>query len=354
MKRRRPNSITGFSLVELLIGLSVGLVVVGAAVDLFRKGLEATFLISQRAEMQQSVRAAVGLLSRDISLAGAGIPTGGIQLPSGNGSTASFFGCDGTQCYVPNNAYPNNHLFSIIPGAAGGPTTVASGGPSDTITMAYVDTTFPLNLYTVVLNSGTLATATPPAAPPVPPITDPGLGLKVGDLIMFSNNTGFAVGELTGVTPAGALTFANLDPLKINQSGAASGNISAILGGAAPTAYRIWVVTYFVQMTAGLDGVPGTADDIPRLMRQVNAQPPVPVAENIFNLQVTYDTYDDAAGVSSNLKDVMATGQSLNQIRKVNLSVTARSAWGGGKRYQAIDLATSVSARNMSFRDRYQ
>jgi hypothetical protein len=51
----------------------------------------------------------------------------------------------------------------------------------------------------------------------------------------------------------------------------------------------------------------------------------------------------------------MSSGKSPNQIRKVNIvSMTARSGTKGVQGFQAVDLATSVSVRDMSFRDRYQ
>ena len=83
MGRKSANSSGGFSLIELLVALAVGALVVGAAVQLFSQGMDATFVVSQRAEMQQDLRASSDLLFKDISLAGAGLPSAtGIQLPS--------------------------------------------------------------------------------------------------------------------------------------------------------------------------------------------------------------------------------------------------------------------------------
>ena len=57
MDRTSANSSSGFSLIELLVALAVGMLVVGAAVKLFSQGMAATFVVSQRAEMQQDLRA---------------------------------------------------------------------------------------------------------------------------------------------------------------------------------------------------------------------------------------------------------------------------------------------------------
>ncbi len=75
MDRRSANSSSGFSLIELLVALAVGMLVVGAAVKLFSQGMAATFVVSQRAGMQQDLRASSDLLFKDLSLAGAGLPS---------------------------------------------------------------------------------------------------------------------------------------------------------------------------------------------------------------------------------------------------------------------------------------
>ena len=105
-------------------------------------------------------------------------------------------------------------------------------------------------------------------------------------------------------------------------------------------------------MTYYLD--PGTSTTASRLMRQVNAQRPVPVAENIENLQFSYDIFNDVTGVeTSNLRNA---GGTPNQIRKVNLSVGARAPLQRlvGKGLDRVTLATSISPRNVSFSDRYK
>jgi prepilin-type N-terminal cleavage/methylation domain-containing protein len=367
--RHKPAIRTGgFTLVEMLIAMALGLVLIAAAVELFSKALDATFLVSQRAEMQQNGRAAVGLIAKDISLGGAGLPTGGVQLPTGTGNNP-IYGCDQLLCYVAGLtpagiAYFSNHLYGVIPGPGQGIPITSGGRNTDVVTVVYTDNTFPLNLYTVQSfgPNGTFITMAPPNPqpnPPVPPLNDPAAGIKVGDLILLQN-TGAAIGEVTGLL-GNTINFADLDPLHINQSMAPSGNIKAISNpppGTTTIATRILVITYYLDVPPGPDGVRYTADDLPpRLMRQVNGQAPAPVADNIADLQFSYDIFDEATNTdTSNLWDAgMSQGKSPNQIRKVNIvSMTARSALHGTKGFQGVDLATSVGVRNMSFRDRYQ
>lgn len=377
MQRSGKTRSAGFTLLEMLISLFLGIIVLGSAVQLFSHAVNGTFLVTQRAEMQQSGRAAVGLLIKDISLAGAGLPTGGIQLPTATGTNPKY-GCDGTKCYVSGVspagiAYPNNHLYGVVPGYRLGLPMSAGGTATDVITIAYSDNTFALNQYTVT-GFGANGTSIVMGATPtgVPPLSDSAVGIKVGDLLMIQNDKGAAIGEVTGLA-GNTINFADLDPLRINQSTAASGNIASVsrnstLPGpaitpltaaqlAATTVTRIWAITYYLDIPVGPDGIRYTADDLaPRLMRQVNGQAAAPVADNIADLQFTFDIHDDTGGSSTaNLVDAgLSSGKSPNQIRKVNIaSMAARSQMKGAKGYQGLDLATSVSVRSMSFRDRY-
>src|SRR5579864_726166 len=122
MKTQPRNPGYGFTLLELVISMALGLLVLGSMASLFKTGLNSVMLVTQRAETQQNMRAAIDLMVKDISMAGAGLPSGGIQLPTGAGSGASLFGCDQTgACHVPGGTYPTgNYMYGIIPGFSNG------------------------------------------------------------------------------------------------------------------------------------------------------------------------------------------------------------------------------------------
>jgi len=358
MQMQRQNSERGFTLLELMVSMAVGLIVMAAMASLFKTGMDSTMLVTQRAETQQNMRAGIDLMVKDISMAGAGLPSGGIQLPTGVGNNgASKFGCDqGGICHVPTSTYPTgNYLYGIIPGykngVEGNAVIPAAPAPlySSSVTSIYVDYNFPLWEYNVAFPGGTGGSITLTANPiyvPAPPAINASGGVQVGDLIMLSNSAGNAVGEVTGIT-ATTITFANLDALNINQSGAATNNIKAIAGGASTTIYRLFAVTYYLTVPA--------AGQTPRLMRQVNGLSPVPVADDIINLQFAFDTYNSAtSALDPNQADPLGNAESPNNIQKVNISVMGQSIITNGNKAQNLYLATSVSARNMAFRNRYQ
>ncbi|HLZ39608.1 MAG TPA: prepilin-type N-terminal cleavage/methylation domain-containing protein [Candidatus Sulfotelmatobacter sp.] len=356
MQARNPGK--GFTLLELVVSMALGLLVMASMASLFKTGLNSVMLVTQRAETQQNMRAAIDLMVKDISMAGAGLPSGGIQLPTGNGSSTSNFACDqGGVCHVPAFNYPNNnYMYGVIPGFNNGveANAVIPAAPppiiNDSITVIYADYNFPLWEYDITFptpNDGTNITLTPNTAyvPPPPLITAAG-GIQVGDLIMLSNSLGTAVGEVTNLG-AGFIEFADRDALNINQNGAASNNIKSISTGANTTAYRLFAVTYYLTVPAN--------GQTPRLMRQVNGLNPVPVADDIINLQFAFDTYNSTnAALDANQPNPLGTGESPNLIQKINIVVMGQSMLNNGNKSQNMYLATSVSARNMAFRNRYQ
>jgi prepilin-type N-terminal cleavage/methylation domain-containing protein len=369
MKSTVSNEAHGFSMVELMVAMSVGLIIMGAAMQLFKSGMDSTMLVTQQAEMQQNVRAALNLIAKDVSMAGSGLPSGGLALPYGVGATASFYGCNQTPtCYLTKDKYPtgtiggtavSNYMYGLIPGPLNG---MESGGAAqiaatkvaaDSITAIYVDYSYPLSQYKIVLGgTNNFITATAPATPPAgfPAIVSP-TGIVIGDLILLSNNNGSAVGEVTGVTAAGlggTINFANSDRLNINQSGAASGNIgTSLAGGGTIQANRIFVVSYFVEVP--------TNGQTPRLMRQVNGQTPVPVADNIIGLNFTYDMCDSTVNTNTcaGVSDPIAGGFSPNQIHKVNIQMMGQSVLSTSNKSRSMALVTSVSTRSLSFTNRY-
>lgn len=363
--RAKQHKAMGFSLTEMLIAMALGLMILGATMQLFKSGMDATILVTQQSDMQQNVRAALNLIAKDISMAGSGLPQGGLSLPNGAGAVASLIAVDPNRAWLANNTYPagvvggvavNNYMYGIIPGPgngmeSGGPANIAATGLTpDAITIIYQDYSFPLNQYQAQFtdNTGTAINLTAPANPPAgfPAILSAN-GIQIGDLILLSNPTGYAVGEVNGITNnGGTLQFNNGDPLNVNQSGAAKGNLKYIASGANPVANRVWAVTYFIEVPT--NGQP------PRLMRQVNGQPAMPVSDNIIGLTFTYDLCDGTNGPNcSAVSNPIANGFSPNQIHKVNIQIMGQSLMSYVNRSRSIVLSTSVSTRALSFKDRY-
>jgi prepilin-type N-terminal cleavage/methylation domain-containing protein len=380
MRTRRER---GFSLMELLISMAVGLIVIVSVSSLFKTAVDATFVVTQRAETQQSLRAGMEMMVKDISQAGAGLPTGGLQLPTGGAAVLSNVACNQTPyCYLTNFNYPtvptNNYMYGIIPGWSNGveKSVVIANAPgvrNDSITSVYCDYNYPLFEYDVTFASATQITLAPnPIYVPAPPPINGIGGINTGDLILLVVSappapgngtnlvqTGAAVGEVTSVPNAGTINFAGGDPLNMNQSGGGiTNNIATAAAAAAAagananiTACRLFAVTYFIEVPAA-----GGAVQTPRLMRQVNGLPAVPVADNILNLQITYDVIQANGAVDANQPNPLGVApvESPALIQKINIVLMGQSLTQMGNKSQSMYLATSVSARNQSFRNFYQ
>jgi type II secretory pathway pseudopilin PulG len=376
--RHASNSNRGFSLLELLISATIGMVLVAAATQVYSRGLKAAWVTSQKAELQQDFRSASNLLQRDISMAGAGslgqqgIATSAVGLPVSG--TRPVYPCTGlTTCnYIAGApvAYPLAggvpYIYSIVPGPNFGITINAAQGPTDIITVNYADAGLPLNCYVGSMNAaGTLVTFQLPTPLPTTCVLPPGLvapqplnaavvGLQAGDMIMFGTK---AVGVVTGAVatcapnPPGTYSacytvpFAATDPGHVNQPAAVSGSLFQFAGAATPSAVRLLSITYYLDLSPA-DGV------TPRLMRLQSGQAPAPVAENVVYLKFTYDVYN--GGVVQANQATLPAGTTPSMITKVNIAhMSMRSQQNTYNGYQGLDLQTSISARNLTSQQEY-
>ena len=363
--RHGNNNQRGFSLMELMVAMALGLLVLGAAASMLKNAMNITVNLSERAEMQQNARAAVNAMARDLSLAATDLPAGGIQLPQ-SVVLQPRFGCTTGVCYLTNGAnfFAGNRLYYIDPHTQDG--AVVGTITPDSLVVAYADSSMVLGKVTLSpagdLTGSQITVTVPPAN-----IASQKNGITPGDLIWLSNTNGSAVGVVTAFDGVDTISFAAGDPLNINQPPAqaggliganVNGNITSNLGNsplANPPvipgatagsgkiqAQRIFLVTYFVAVD------PATGRRL--LERQVSAHPAIAIAENVENLQVTYDTIDETATPPVPVINQNSPVASPNLIRKINIALTTRTALkvGGYADYQRLTLATSVSPRNMS------
>ena len=111
----------GFTIIELVVAMAIGLIIMAAATQLFSSAMNATRYVSQRAEMEQNVRAALNIIAKDASMSGSGLQSGGFSLPYGGGAPVSVRAVDqGGTAYVNNNGYPagttGNWMYGLVPG----------------------------------------------------------------------------------------------------------------------------------------------------------------------------------------------------------------------------------------------
>ena len=105
----------GLSLMEALVAMLVASIVLAAGSSLVIKALQITDLVTVRSELQQDGHKSINSVLKDLSLAGTGMPVGGIQLPTGTGSTASLFRLFRRSVFLKNHSFPGNHMYPVLP-----------------------------------------------------------------------------------------------------------------------------------------------------------------------------------------------------------------------------------------------
>jgi hypothetical protein len=163
------------------------------------------------------------------------------------------------------------------------------------------------------------------------------------------------------------ITFGATDSLSLNIHSAVAGSAAALSAFApspdtvpvAPAtvlntvATRVRMISYYID---------NTKPEHPKLVRRVNNGNPIAfdntsgstVAFDVDNLQVTYDIADGTLVPPTNQQ--CAPGAcSLNQIRKVNITLSGRSRapFSATKKFFRNSLTTQVSLRGMAFVNEY-
>jgi prepilin-type N-terminal cleavage/methylation domain-containing protein len=389
MKLQTKKKIAGFTLIELLIAMAVTIILLYGAVLVFQNATYSNQIVVQSADMSDNMRAGLNLIQQDLQQAGAGIPVGGISIPfTASGTT----GCGTTPAIkrpvpvgAPLTTFPpcNPTMPAVEPGNSFGPALTAPdatagtasnpdpSGVTDEITMLYEDNTTPLNnlpVYStvgaqictkgsVVLTGTTLVVTFDPACIN---LSQAGIAVQVGDLILLSNPNGNTLVCVTAIsTAANSLTFASGDPFGLNARNLSdnSGTIlqlesSATCGGGnacfpSTLATRIWMISYYLDNTSSPPWV--------RLVRAVNFESASPVGETLENLQFSYNFVDGITNPSN--QNTVPAGNSESQIRSVNVYLAARSSYnlqqGTHAAYARNNLMTQVSLRSMAYVDRY-
>ncbi len=389
MKMNLKKTSTGFTMVELMIAMGVTMVILYGAVQAFKDAQQTNQVITQSADMTENLRNGLNFINQDVQQAGTGIPTGGIPIPyTSNGSSTSPCGTTapisrpvlgGKSTFPPCNSVipavePGNMLGPAItaPDAATG-TVQNPNSITDEITVIYSDNTSGLEAKPIYQPK----TVTPPN-PGCPNgslqlagtqltitfdsncvnITNAGITIQPGDLIMLNNTLGTALVYVTSVSGQ-ALTFASGDPFQLNGRSDASGTVKQLMTSStcsgAPscfpvtTATRVWMISYY------LDNV--SSPPYIRLVRQINFNSPTPVGETLENLQFTYNFIDGATNPAN--QAIVPTGNSESQIRTVNVWLGARSAYQVRKgSNQALfarnNLMTQISLRSMAYVNKYK
>jgi len=365
----------GFSLLELMVSVSILVTVVGVSLKMLVDAQHAYEGVTDMADLQQNLRASMVSMQRDIIQAAEALPPTGLSYPQGGTAKAIARPSPTGKVYNFPGPASSSTITDIVPGVAQGLTI--NGTVTDFITMMYVDNslidtrlhqlnTFPV--YQVATASspqacnGTIAADGSSVTFDANCITITGNNaVQAGDLIMFFNGANYAIQTVTSVTGQ-VVSFASGDAFNFNgmTAKATAGTLKQLQNGIASpggpypptTAARVKMITYWADNVLNAN--------TPQLMRQVNFNPAQPVAQGIEDLQISFSIANPnnaalyGATGPGNAKQPLGLDTPA-QIRNVNLFVAGRSdsAYSVTGQFFRDNMVTKVCVRSLSFVNRY-
>lgn len=385
VRRQLSRNERGVGLMEMLVAIVVTLFMLAATFTFFDSMESMTEEVSVMSNVNEGLRGASDLITKDIYTAGTSIPTGGIPIPWKIGSTNTLVKRPGPGSnYFPGN---NGMLGVITPGYQLSGQVGGTGLDSDETTMITVDENWvglaPLSIssmssapatgYTVnvtIPTPGCTISATPPVFDCTLGPNGYNLNPLGGDLLMFSTTGGeYALGLTTSVDTRNNIIYFASDPMNLNQvcgSAATCGGSIDALGNpaysgtypAGMTLTKIDMVSYYLDTTDASHPCVqiGTNPYLScPLVRQLGDSTPTEVAFNIDNLQFTYDlttgTSTNCTGGISASEPATCSSFSSSQIGKVNLVISGISpnTLRKSQRYYANRFDSSVDVRNLEY-----
>lgn len=343
------QSDSGFSLLELLVSLTIFIVVTGSIWGVLRSAQLGRSVVNNQVELAKSVRLGLNLIGRDTYNAGFGYPLKNTVVSPDNRIT--------TLLGIPNDF--DTTRDTVPPIISGNNVTLNTYNPApnirtDQVTFLFQDTSFNLvgsgsNAVSTPLNilaATTLGTSTDE----IVPISGSNASCRVNDIYLITGNTGSTIGLATALSGSNKVQFSNGDVLGLNLAGT-TGTIRQITTPASMK--RVIMVTYFV-----------TADGI-LTRREFANVPPVtpavgfvdqPLVYGVENFQIQY-VMDDGTlsdnpsagpdGIPGTADDNFANLSAIRQVR-YTISVRSQELNSGGQPYRETMTGT-FSTRNLGY-----
>jgi Tfp pilus assembly protein PilW len=343
----------GFSVLEMMVAMTVMLIVVGGVVALVRDSMKVAATTYEMTDAQQNLRTAQEFINRDLMNAGDGLESiSNIRVPLAFVTSyitlnpvpaPSPAGIVNLAIFTTDNNVPVN---TAVTGAVPAMNLRAS---TDRQTILELDPDFSFNS----LNNISLAPAAidSTGATITIPAGDAMTKFTAGEVYFLTSSAGATFGTITSINSgARQLTFATGaaagDPYGLNLTGA-GGHIKTISasGTLATSLQRMRIIQYYVTSTGLLMrrvfGVPGSG------FRESI------IAEHVLDVQFNYQlvTTDALGNVTPSATNVLTTSAQQLAVRQVEVRVTVETPHTiqNGSR-QSLTMTTSTSVRNMQFR----
>lgn len=367
-----PHNQSGFSLMELLVVIAVMAVVTGAVVAMMKDGVKVSNTTYEVTETQEGLRTAHEFLNRDLTETGDGLKNiSPILVPQ------TFL-----TSYLTKNAFVNPVSAGVVNlGLVTSDNDVPAGtvvtGTSPSVTVFTDNRTNPAtktDRITILANDPNFNQQAGPISLAANKVTLSGTSVvltlalvdfnranfKVGEIYFITSQAGGTFGTITAInnpTATPQLVFATGDTYTLNSQNLLNtiAGISSGVGTLPVSLMRMRVIHYYINsnnlLVRRVFGVAnaGFTDNV--------------IAEHVTNLQFRYTLAPDVNGnaqlpvaqITSSVQlqstrgaEVVLTAETTHSIsnQNVNGTLTAKP--------QAITMSSTVSIRNMQFRQALQ
>lgn len=274
---RRSSTNKGFSLVELMIAMVIGLVVLGAVTAVLVNSSKHYHSTDSLSRLQENARFAMGFLQTDLRRAGSLGCAGstaeiGNMLNTGPGSLGQVAGSSSTIVFSPIEGIENQSATSWAPSSEA-VTFSSAVANTDALVVRYFDQSSSITLQQDMLyESDALLLST-------------GHGLKLNDIVSVTDCDTIHIFQITSIT-AGSGTCACLDAIGHAASASpAPGNANGDFKS-PPKAYQKGSFIYKAAAAAYYIGAGASGQ--PSLRRITISSGDQELVEGIDNLQVLY------------------------------------------------------------------
>jgi prepilin-type N-terminal cleavage/methylation domain-containing protein len=334
------KSQSGFSMVEMIVAITVMAIVGGAVFALMRDSMKVASTTYEMTDAQQNLRTAQEYINRDLMNAGDALTSiSNIRLP--RDFVTSYLTTSPVDDPGPSGIANLSILTSDNDVAAGTlvlgtspAVTVQSNPLTDRLTILQIDPSFtPIALAAGAINATGNQIAIADASK-----------LKKNEVYFLTSSVGGTFGTITNINAVPKLIFNNGDALGLNITGVGGQIYTISAGGTLPTSLmRVKIIHYYVTSTGLLMrrvfGVKGATytDSL--------------IAEHVIGLQFRYFLSIREAGgnVAQPVEQLTSSEQqlSLSQV-EVTVAVETPHQINSGSR-QPLANTTSTSVRNMQF-----
>lgn len=340
----RSQKQDGFSLLELLVVMSIMLIITTATMTLMRDSMKVTNVTFELSDAQENLRIAHEYINRDLLSAGEGLTgIGTFQINAGFIAN-----------YLTTNSAPGFAMIASDNNVASGRTVLGTNpvvtvrstpNLTDRLTVLALDpsaTYLPLSLTgsngAIAMSNGNLKATITLSATAYANAT-------VGEIYCITSGSKMTLAAVTAKIGSNKVEFTNGDALGLND-----GSIGVVTnnGVNASSLMRMKVIHYFVGsdglLIRRVFGIPGKAynDDV--------------IAEHVVDLQFNYITNEDTVtGVQKQPTAQLTTGTQQVAVRQVDTTITTETVHPINKgQRQQISMTATTGIRNMAFRQAQQ